>query len=87
MNLGSEISYLKESSVRPSKAALIGVAALAASSALYAGPATASLKEVIILQTLDVGTPPLIDLYREERLRMAPVEEKPTRAERATGRQ
>jgi hypothetical protein len=32
------------------------------------------LKEVIVLQTLDVGTLPLIDLYQEDWLRMAPVE-------------
>ncbi len=59
--------------MRSIKVALIGVAFIAGA-AFYAGPATAYLKEVIVLQTLDVGTPPLIDLYQEDWLRMAPVE-------------
>jgi hypothetical protein len=63
--------------VRPSKTALIGAVVLTAATAtFFAGPATASLKEVIILETLDVGTPPLIDLHPEERLRMAHAEQK-----------
>ena len=61
--------------MRSIKAAFMGAAVITAA-AFYAGSATASLKEVIILQTLDGGTPPLIDIYPEERLRMAPVEQK-----------
>jgi hypothetical protein len=53
--------------VHPSKVALTGVA-LAAASAFYAGPAAATLKGVI-LQKLNVGAPPLIDLYREQHSR------------------
>lgn len=59
--------------MRPSKTALIGAVVLTATTATFA---TASLKEVIILETLDVGTPPLIDLHPEERLRMAHAEQK-----------
>ena len=59
--------------MRSIKAALMGVAFITGA-AFYAGPAIAYLKEVIVLQTLDVGTPPLIDLYQEDWLRMAPVE-------------
>ena len=64
------------------KTPLLGAAAIAAA-AFYVGPATASLKEVIILQSLDVGTPPLIERYQEERMRMAPFGEKPTKGGRA----
>jgi hypothetical protein len=51
-------------------------AAVIPAAAFYAGPATASLKEVIIFQSLDGGTPPLIERYQEELLRVAPFEEK-----------
>lgn len=61
--------------MRSIKAALLG-AAVITGAAFYAGPAAAYLKEVIVVQSLDVGTPLLIDLYPEERLRMAPVEPK-----------
>jgi hypothetical protein len=50
-------------------------AAVIPAAAFYAGPATASLKEVIIFQSYG-GTPPLIERYQEELLRVAPFEEK-----------
>jgi len=34
------------------------------------------LKQVIIVETLNVGHPPLIDIYRQDRARVAPLEEK-----------
>jgi hypothetical protein len=59
-----------------SKAALVGAALIAAMIPAFAmTPAAAALKRVIILQKLDAGTPPLIDLYQEDRLRLAPLDE------------
>lgn len=44
----------------------------AAGLGLYAAPAAASLKQVIVIKSLDVGLPPLIDVEQKEKLKIAP---------------
>jgi hypothetical protein len=53
------------------KMATLLAAAFMAASFASAGTATAALREVIVLQSLDAGNPPLIYPAEEDRLKMA----------------
>lgn len=63
--------------------ALVGTTLLVATgSTLHVAPATAALKRVIIVQRMgDVATPSLIDTYQEDRLKLAPLQDVPTKGE------
>ena len=61
--------------------ALVGTTlVVATASTLHVAPATAALKRVIIVQRMgDVATPSLIDTYQEGRLKLAPLQDVPTK--------
>ena len=56
--------------------ALINAGAILVAGAAFAAPATAALKRVTIFEALDTGAPSLIDVKKNEQLRVAPRDEK-----------
>ena len=73
--------------MRPNKTMLVGAAIITAVGlAAYAGPASGSLKRVIIVERLDAGWPSLIGGYQEDRLKVASVEKPSGENQRARAR-